>query len=300
MEFYCTSRTENIRKTNRKTKKWFHSKGLFYLLCITALLVSSCTRKNESIKVPMIKMDLFILENTFQTNDSIIRIFGRIILAPGWHTYWLNPGDAGLPPRFEPVSQGISLDNLHLSVPHRIMEGSIVTIGYKDSMFFTIDAHSNDSIISNVILQSILLICKDMCITVQCTASINIDPFKLDTYSETKRTMYDDKISFPSHDASLNVFYHHTEKEIDFSIYQSGGTLIPIQIDALFPLTQGIIDLTVEPLVHLSGDTLFIRMKRTRIPIDIPDNIEGLLIFKKSQNRGIWFKALPNNSHRRQ
>ena len=55
----------------------------------------------------------------------------RIRLAPGWHSYWLNPGDAGLAPVFDlQLPGGANAGSIQWPVPKRIAEGDLTTYAY--------------------------------------------------------------------------------------------------------------------------------------------------------------------------
>lgn len=60
--------------------------------------------------------------------ESTVRI--RITPSPGWHTYWLNPGNTGLAPTLrwdtEPLAQ-----TLAMSTPEKIVAPNTITYGYR-------------------------------------------------------------------------------------------------------------------------------------------------------------------------
>src|SRR5689334_20833376 len=53
-------------------------------------------------------------------------------IAPGWHTYWINPGDSGLPVKIEwKLPEGWKAGALQWPVPTKHLEpGDMVTYGY--------------------------------------------------------------------------------------------------------------------------------------------------------------------------
>ena len=59
----------------------------------------------------------------------------RITPAPGWHTYWSNPGDGGMPPRLSwdhpPASPSLSFPT-----PERVASDGMVTFGYTRPVTF--------------------------------------------------------------------------------------------------------------------------------------------------------------------
>lgn len=67
------------------------------------------------------------------------RIALRQRLAPGWHTYWTNPGDAGQPPEVAlALPEGASAEPMRFPAPQRIPFGPLVNFGYENEAVFTI------------------------------------------------------------------------------------------------------------------------------------------------------------------
>ena len=58
-------------------------------------------------------------------------VFGiKFDLAPGWHTYWKNPGDSGLPPDIKwTTPQGISEAKMLWPAPRKDFLEFVVTLG---------------------------------------------------------------------------------------------------------------------------------------------------------------------------
>jgi thiol:disulfide interchange protein DsbD len=58
-------------------------------------------------------------------------------LEPGWHVYWKNPGDAGLPPHIHwTLPEGITADPLQFTAPKRLPLGPLMDYGYEDEVVF--------------------------------------------------------------------------------------------------------------------------------------------------------------------
>ena len=55
-------------------------------------------------------------------------------IAPGWHTYWRNPGDSGLPTEIAwQLPAGFSAGDIAWPVPDRFVVGTIGNYGYGGS-----------------------------------------------------------------------------------------------------------------------------------------------------------------------
>lgn len=105
-------------------------------------------------------------------NIQKVTIQGKQLLAasfinyPKWHTYWINPGDAGLPieSKFEINGQEQSLESLEWPIPKRYIEkGDILTFGYGNdyTLFYNLPKTVKDGEFK---AHFKWLICKHICI----------------------------------------------------------------------------------------------------------------------------------------
>ncbi len=60
-------------------------------------------------------------------------------LAPGWHTYWINPGDAGIPPELAlTLPAGATAGPIIWPTPRRVPEGSLMTYAYTGDLLLPV------------------------------------------------------------------------------------------------------------------------------------------------------------------
>jgi len=63
----------------------------------------------------------------------------QLRLAPGWHTYWQNPGDAGAPPEIAlNLPPGAVAGEIAWPAPQRIPQGPLVNFGYEGEVLLPI------------------------------------------------------------------------------------------------------------------------------------------------------------------
>src|ERR1700729_1429652 len=61
-------------------------------------------------------------------------------LEPGWHVYWKNAGDSGLPPRMKwTLPPGITAGPLKFPAPKRLPLGPLMDFGYENEVLFPFD-----------------------------------------------------------------------------------------------------------------------------------------------------------------
>src|SRR5690242_8639115 len=60
-------------------------------------------------------------------------------IEPGWHTYWVNPGDSGEPPRIEwDLPSGFTAGEITWPFPEKIRVGPAMTYGYSNKVVLPI------------------------------------------------------------------------------------------------------------------------------------------------------------------
>ncbi|BDA83104.1 hypothetical protein Sa4125_06460 [Aureimonas sp. SA4125] len=97
-----------------------------------------------------------------------VRAALRIDLAPGWKTYWLDPGDAGIAPMVDvSQSQNAVADTLSFPAPRRFGDESGSSNGYVQPMAIAIRMHAPLAREETVVRAKVFIgVCRDICIPV--------------------------------------------------------------------------------------------------------------------------------------
>jgi len=93
-------------------------------------------------------------------------------IKPGWHVYWTNPGDAGLPTRVQWIlPPGYTASEVRFPVPeHLDQPGGIVCFGYTDEVMLTStitppsQSSANDSTAVDITAKVNWLCCSENCV----------------------------------------------------------------------------------------------------------------------------------------
>ena len=88
----------------------------------------------------------------------------RLRIAPGWHTYWQNPGDAGAPPELNLVlPPGTTAGPLQWPTPTRLPEGPVMTYAYQTEVVLplTVTPAAGDLVINAT---ATWLVCERICV----------------------------------------------------------------------------------------------------------------------------------------
>ncbi|MEA2773439.1 MAG: hypothetical protein QOD93_6401, partial [Acetobacteraceae bacterium] len=87
------------------------------------------------------------------------RVALRLRMADGWHTYWKNPGDAGVPP--ELTIDGVTQSAIDWPTPRRVAEGSVMTYAYTGEVLLPVTVTASTGAIK---AHAQWLVCKDICV----------------------------------------------------------------------------------------------------------------------------------------
>jgi thiol:disulfide interchange protein DsbD len=95
-----------------------------------ALAVSS------SADAPHVRVELLVLPQALNRGGTATAgLYFKI--EPGWHVYWKNPGDAGLPPHISwTLPQGITAGPMQFPAPKRLPLGPLMDFGYENEVLF--------------------------------------------------------------------------------------------------------------------------------------------------------------------
>jgi thiol:disulfide interchange protein DsbD len=139
---------------------------LFTLLSL-ALLLSVPALGFESAPVTTKRSTAtLITESDSVVPGGRVRIALRLILANGWHTYWHNPGEAGVPTELTAaLSPGATPGPIEWPAPGRITEGPVTTYGFSGDVVLPISVTlaSGISAFSGEVTAH-WLVCKDICV----------------------------------------------------------------------------------------------------------------------------------------
>ncbi len=141
--------------------------GPFMLRLLLAFLLLT-------MAVPAVALESAVVESKRATvslvsdTDAIapgteFRVGLRFRLAEGWHTYWKNPGDAGVPPELTfALPDGATAGPIDWPAPSKVAEGPVTTYAYTGEMLLPVAIRANGAF--TLKMHANWLVCKDICI----------------------------------------------------------------------------------------------------------------------------------------
>jgi DsbC/DsbD-like thiol-disulfide interchange protein/cytochrome c biogenesis protein CcdA len=99
-------------------------------------------------------------------------------LAPGWHTYWQNPGDAGVAPELDlSLPPGVTAGPIAWPMPRRIAEGPLMTYAYTGDVLLPVRVTPGpaDAPVT-IVAEARWLVCKQICVPEQGRFTLTLPP----------------------------------------------------------------------------------------------------------------------------
>lgn len=141
-----------------------------------ALMVSLCAgawaqEKNH------VNVELIADTSSVRAGESF-EIAVRFVIDEGWHLYWTNPGDSGLPPRVEwKVPDGVKIEALRFPTPSQIdAGGGLTSYGYERELVLLAKVTTPKTLTTPLAIEAEIrwLVCKGVCLTEKQSASLSV------------------------------------------------------------------------------------------------------------------------------
>jgi thiol:disulfide interchange protein DsbD len=123
---------------------------------------------SSSADAPHVRVELLVPGDNLYDNDKLNDAGLYFKLEPGWHIYWKNPGDAGLPPHVAwTLPAGITAGPMQFPAPKRLPLGPLMDFGYENEVLFPLKLHVAEGVKAGpVTLHAKVdwLVCQERCI----------------------------------------------------------------------------------------------------------------------------------------
>jgi len=110
------------------------------VLATLALLLAAPAHALESAAVHSQRLTATLVSDSDTVAPGLpLHVGLRLRIAPGWHTYWQNPGDAGAPPELTlTLPDGVTAAPVEWPTPQRLPEGPVMTYGYTGEVLLAV------------------------------------------------------------------------------------------------------------------------------------------------------------------
>ncbi len=246
---------------------------------LAALPVMATPVAGDHITVEMVAEDLRAAPGA----DAWLGL--HIVPEAGWHVYWRNPGDSGLPTKIAwTLPEGVIAGDISWPYPQRLPFGDLVSYGYGEDhilltpMHVPVDWPAGKTL--PIAAKASWLVCKDICIPGSASFSLEIpistqampDPARIADFAAARARL---PASMPTDwIADFAIANGRFNLGIAHAAVTAGSKI------EFFPLDTALVDFAAAQLT--TADTNGIRLSQTLnasyVPVPALSSIDGVLV----------------------
>lgn len=257
-------------------------KHLLHIILFATLGLSTPSFAGETGKHVSVRL---LADKTQVEGGNQITIGIEQKLERGWHTYWINPGDSGMPARISwKMPKGFETGGIQWPIPHKMKMGPLVNFGYEGKVTLLQNLSLPKKIPAGPIKLSAqidLLVCHEICIPETHHAQLTLNGGQKaqgTTIAKARaklplETGWEAHISETNGTLEVRVLTPNTApfaktKSIDF-----------------FPEEWGLIDNTATPDAQITDAGLLIQQARGERELSDVPTAKGVVVYKDPQGQ---------------
>ena len=218
-------------------------------------------------------------------------------ITPGWHTYWMNPGDAGEPPRIEwTLPAGFTAGEIQWPPPERIAAGPAMSYGYSREVVLPIAVTAPPGLGpgARVTLrgQASWIVCEKTCIPEEAAIALTLpvtattpapDPRGAPLIAAARRA-----VPAPS---PWPASFVATPERVTFAIAARGLDAQRVSEAWFYPARWGAIEHAAPQRWRIDDAGLTLEAARGPLPEAVAGPLEGVLVVSERLDSGIAHQA---------
>src|SRR5262245_8449045 len=253
---------------------------------------------------PKVRVEL-IAERTGIEPGASFWVGIRQQIAPGWHTYWINPGDSGEPMTIEwTLPPGFAADAIAWPHPERIPVGPAMTFGYSREVVLPVRITAPPALDASAPVtlsgHAAWLVCEKVCLPEEADVRLTLpvvagpapaDPGHAAAISSALRS-----VPAPS---PWPASFSATAEAVTLRVAAPGLARDRVADVYFYPSAWGAIDFAAPQRVAIDGRGITLRLARGPLPAALDVPIDGVLVVAERLERGDASQAFAVRAERR-
>jgi thiol:disulfide interchange protein DsbD len=234
-----------------------------------------------------------ISESDSIKKNTEILIGVKFKLDPGWHTYWINPGDSGDKASFNwTLPKGFKISDPMWPQPELIPYPPLMTYGYNDEAIIVFKLESSNYLDerSEISLKTKWLACSDVCIPQEADIKLSLSKSSFNNLNPNSKILrkvlerevpkeYSEKVSSILTDESLILSFLVEKEDINSEIL-------------FFPYKYGLINYSDSQKIEINNESVSLIIKKSSAKINL-SSVSGLIQFSAKDKKTSYFFNSP-------
>ncbi|MBI4724091.1 MAG: thioredoxin family protein [Rhodomicrobium sp.] len=234
-----------------------------------------------------VQADLIAEKNAAEPGKTLT-VALRERIEPGWHTYWVNPGDSGEPTSIQwNLTNGVTAGPILWPLPHIIEIGPLVDYGYGDEVLLLTEIQVPEQAEGSITLAAKVsyLVCKDICVPeetqVQLTLPVANEAGPSGFAEQITKARSALPVPLPG---TVSYSVNPAKQALRLTVSAQPGVLESAAEVRFFPLTWGAVSNSAPQHKKIEGSQLILDLAQGDTK-ETPDKLEGVLVLTKGGSR---------------
>ena len=257
----------------------------FFLVLIILFPLQQSVGQENYTETKNAKINILLAEDLSNVGKEFI-VGLKFKLTPGWHIYWKNPGDSGLPPEINwNLPEGIEFKEILWPYPEIAPLDPLTSYGYYDEVvlpikFFASKAISGDESFSASINY---LICDEICIPEDTIININLSKFSVLDKKNAKKAI-DEWIKRVPKKANFNVRAQISDETFKIS----WDNLQRYESVYFYPEQNGLINYSADQIFKIDNKESYLTIDRPKAFKEDSNFVSGVLQLSKNGSKNYF------------
>ncbi|MBU2655231.1 protein-disulfide reductase DsbD family protein [Acidomonas methanolica] len=227
--------------------------------------------------------------------DQTLSVGLHLKLKPGWHTYWLNPGDAGEAPTLKVTASGGQTGMsgaLHFPTPVRIADGGLMSYAYVGEVTLpaTLALHGTGG--TTLKAHAEWLVCANTCVPESGDFTLDLPGAARDPGPGAQEPLFAQAMAAMPQPSPFTARFAP-----DGGLTLTGAGLSPETAKQAWfmPSVPGVIDQVAAQSLHVSDGRLTLTLKWLQ---RAPKTLSGIVVIRDASGQGsaLWIDAGPGGA----
>lgn len=193
-----------------------------FILLTSVLFFFCCTgpgfcRLSSQEEEPPVQARLLVFDSDF---SSAIKAGIYFNIRPGWHLYWINPGDSGMPPEITwNLPEGFKAGEVIFPVPQKFTKSGQVTYGFTEELLLLCEIETpegfNPKAEEPFPINAMInwMVCRESCALGRSEISLILSEISPDDIETAKAIKQNYPQAYPQSADALDVIIHDIKRQ---------------------------------------------------------------------------------------
>jgi thiol:disulfide interchange protein DsbD len=218
----------------------------------------------------------------------------RIELDPGWHTYWINPGDAGQPAAIDwDMPAGYGAGEIQWPFPRKVEESTVVSYGYENEVLLLTEITPPGSLTPGqtvtLAAEAHWLVCSNICLPAMAELDfeIRISDEAAAPNARRQEAFAETRASLPVVAESWTMSASRTEGGFDLQIVPAHSPPPSFDGAFFFASERGVLAHGGQQRITRADGVVHILLLRSKHARNEPARLKGVLVMPDPVELGV-------------